>query len=261
MIYLYPTLSEKEEKKFYIKEFEKFMSHRAGKDMDWTGPEKHVASNQREVNRRMPFLEKYIKPGQSVLELGCSSGFMLSALKERGLKVFGLDPSGVFRDFVRAQGITVFDSLEALKNSNSSFDLLLHYYVLEHMRNPIEFIKEHMRFVSPSGFMIFEVPCASDPLVELYKVPAFDKFYWSVVHHWYFTRDTLAKMLTKTGFTFELFPDQRYDLSNHVTWMLDGKPGGMGRFSEIFGSECDQLYKEQLKKHWLCDTLVAVVKK
>src|SRR3989338_5005615 len=83
MIYLYPTLSEKEEKKFYIKEFEKFMSHRAGKDMDWTGPEKHVASNQREVNRRMPFLEKYIKRDKSVLELGCSSGFMLSALKER----------------------------------------------------------------------------------------------------------------------------------------------------------------------------------
>ena len=67
--------------------------------------------------------------------------------------------------------------------------------------------------------------------------------------------------MNQTGYTFELFPEQRYDISNHMTWMLDGKPGGLGRYKDIFGEELDRLYKERLKKNWLCDTLVAVVRK
>jgi hypothetical protein len=109
--------------------------------------------------------------------------------------------------------------------------------------------------------MIFEVPCASDPLVELYKVSAFDRFYWSVAHHWYFTKESLTEILKKVGYRFKLFPEQRYDLSNHMTWMLEGKPGGLGRYSHIFGRDLEKRYKEKLKENWLCDTIIAVVSK
>ncbi len=260
MIYLDPPLSEQEETFFYKKEFEKFMAGRAGGDMDWTGPDQHVRSNQREVDRRMPFLLKYFTPGQSVLEVGCSSGFMLSALKANGMKVVGVEPSGGFIDYVRDKGIPVFQTPQELKKAELAvFDAVIHYYVLEHIRHPEEFIKEYMAFLPNGGMMIFEVPCATDPLVELYKVAAFDDFYWSVAHHWYFTRQSLANVLKRTGFSFDLYPEQRYDLSNHITWMLNGKPGGLGRWSDVFGEGLDHQYKERLKKLWLCDTIVAVV--
>lgn len=262
IIYLYPPLNEQEEKFFYKKEFEKFMASRAGADMDWTGPDQHVRSNQREVDRRMPFLLKYLKPGYSVLEVGCSSGFMLSALKANGMKVVGIEPSGSFINYVRGKGIPVFQTSKELKETKSTvFDAVIHYYVLEHIRYLEKFIKEYMAFLSKTGVMVFEVPCASDPLVELYKVAAFDDFYWSVAHHWYFTRQSLTNVLQRTGFTFELYPEQRYDLSNHMTWMLDSKPGGLGRWSDVFGGMLDLKYKDRLKKLWLCDTIVAVVRK
>jgi len=262
IIYLDPPLDESEELEFYKKEFEKFMANRAGGDMDWTGPDKHVQSNQREVARRMPVLMKYLKPGQNVLEVGCSSGFMLSALKEKGMKVTGLDPSGGFIDYVKSKGIPIYQHLEELtKVSGKPFDAIIHYYVLEHIRHPGDFVKQYMELMAPDGVMIFEVPCATDPLVEVYKVPAFDDFYWSVAHHWYFTRESLAKVLDKEGLSFELFPDQRYDISNHMTWMLNGKPGGFGRWSEIFGETLDKQYKERLKELWLCDTIIAVIRK
>ncbi len=260
MIYLDPPLGEKEEGEFYNKEFEKFMAKRAGGDMDWTGADKHVQSNQREVLRRMPLLLKHLKPGQRVLEVGCSSGFMLSALKEKGMDVTGLDPSGGFIDYVRGKGISVFQTLEELKRSGcAKFDAVIHYYVLEHIRYPEAFVRDYLELTHPDGKMIFEVPCATDPLVELYQIPAFEDFYWSVAHHWYFTRESMARVLEKTGFSFELFPDQRYDLSNHMTWMLNGKPGGLGRWSDVFGETLDRQYKERLKEQWLCDTIVAVV--
>jgi hypothetical protein len=118
-----------------------------------------------------------------------------------------------------------------------------------------------MKLLKIEGKMVFEVPCATDPLIALYKVSAFDKFYWSVAHHWYFNRESLTEVLKKTGYRFELFPEQRYDLSNHMVWMQEGKPGGLGRYGDIFGSNLDGLYKEKLKEHWLCDTVIAVVNK
>jgi len=48
---------------------------------------------------------------------------------------------------------------------------------------------------------------------------------------------------------------------NHMVWMQEGKPGGLGRYSNTFGNELDKLYKQKLKEHWLCDTIIAVVEK
>jgi len=260
-IYLFPPLSDEEEFSFYKKEFEKYMEKRTGQDKDWSSPEKHFISNQQEAGRRMSFLESYLTEGQKILEIGCSSGFMLSALKDKGIDVYGLDPSEVFIEYVKSKEIHIYKNFEELKEKHDLvFDLIIHYYVLEHIRNPVEFINQYMTLLNDNGKMIFEVPCATDPLIELYKVPAFNKFYWSVAHHWYFNRESLTTLLTKTGYSFELFPEQRYDISNHMTWMLEGKPGGMGKYNHIFGEELNILYKRQMRKHWLCDTIIAVVK-
>jgi len=262
MIYLDPPMSEAEEDHFYKQEFEKYMDQRSGKDTDWSGPQKHFMANQREVKRRMPFLEPYLKEKKTILELGCSSGFMLSALKDKGMEVYGIDPSGGFIEYVKGKGIPVFTGDEEFKKAVSvPLDVIIHYYVFEHIRHPVEFIKKYTSWLKKGGLMIFEVPCATDPLVELYKIPAFVRFYWSVAHHWYFTQESLSRVLEKAGCAFELLPEQRYDISNHMVWMLEGKPGGLGRYDHIFGEELNRKYKEQLKKNWLCDTIVAILKK
>ena len=45
--FLYPAMTEKEEQKFYNKEFEKFMEKRAGQDFDWSGPEVHFKTSHK----------------------------------------------------------------------------------------------------------------------------------------------------------------------------------------------------------------------
>jgi SAM-dependent methyltransferase len=260
MIYLYPPLSEEEETFFYKKEFEKYMARRGARDKDWSSPENHFQSNQGEMLRRMRFLETYLRPKQHILEIGCSSGFMLHALNKHNRSVVGIDPSEGFIEFIRSKGIPVYKDIEELtRNHSQAFDLIIHYYVFEHIRNPKSFIKTYMGLLKENGQMIFEVPCATDPLIELYQVPAFDRFYWSVAHHWYFNKNSLGRLLDQTRYKYELFPEQRYDLSNHMVWMLEGKPGGYGKYSELFGQELENLYKERLKRNWLCDTIIALL--
>ena len=60
-IYLYPIPSPEDEKKFYLQEFEKFMSSRVGDHRDWSNAEKHKITNQDQVKRRLPFFKDYLK--------------------------------------------------------------------------------------------------------------------------------------------------------------------------------------------------------
>ena len=82
-----------------------------------------------------------------------------------------------------------------------------------------------------------------------------------MAHPWYFSVESLIYLLKKLNCYYEILLDQRYDLSNHMVWARDGKPGGMNRFTEKLGTEVEESYKQSLIKIGLCDTLVAVIKK
>lgn len=252
-IYLYPTLSEDEESVFYRNEFERFMSSRVGDHRDWSNAEKHKVTNQDQVNRRLPFLEKYLRDGIKLLEIGCSSGFMLDAFHKYGANCFGVEPSGVFCEYLTQAGYNVAHDLTEF--SKVKFDIIVHFFVLEHFRNPIAFLKQTYDMLNENGVIICEVPCANDSLTSLYTIDAFEKFYWSIAHHFYYTPNAIKYILGQLGYKYKLVPEQRYDLSNHITWMMDGKPGGQGRFSEEFGEELLTIYRQRLIDTWRCDTM------
>lgn len=253
-IYLNPTLTKEEERHFYNKEFEKFMSTRVGDHRDWSNAEKHIQSNQDQVVRRWGFIKEHIEKGMNILEIGCSSGFMLDKFKDEGCDVVGVEPSGEFLEFIEKKGYEAYESLEEL-NKDKRFDIICHFFVFEHISNPFEFIDLQLELLADNGVIIAEIPSATDPLTSVYNIPAFEKFYWSIAHHYYYTPKSLKFILDKMNLKYELIPEQRYDLSNHITWMTDGKPGGQNRFNDIFSKELIEQYKYDLKKSWKCDTI------
>ena len=137
----------------------------------------------------------------------------------------------------------------------------MHFFVLEHVSEPVDFLKHALEFVKPGGVMIFEVPNRSDPLLTIYDIPAFQKFYWSSAHHYYFNRASLEFIMRNVAGKFEILPEQRYDLSNHMAWALEGKPGGQGRYSSSFTPELEKAYRDSMLKTGHCDTLVCRVYK
>lgn len=262
VIYLFPPHSVEEEKNFYSHEFENFMGQRSGSVSEWKDPDRHRELNREEKDRRFEFVSDYLNGVDSCLEIGCSSGFMLLALRERGIDVVGVEPSSHFFNYLNKLDIETYQDWERyLDENHKAVDLIIHYFVLEHIRNPVEFLTQCMDRLNPGGKIVFEVPCASDPLIGLYSVPAFDLFYWSVAHHWYFNKVSLSLLLSKVTENYRLFPAQRYDLSNHMVWMAEGKPGGKDKYSSEFGSELNDLYKERMRATWQCDTLIAVLHK
>jgi SAM-dependent methyltransferase len=252
-IYLYPAPTSKEEKKFYLKEFEAFMSTRVGDHRDWSNAEKHKKTNQDQVQRRLPFFKEYLKESIDLLEIGCSSGFMLDAFREKGVNCVGVEPSGEFSEFLKESGHVVVDNISEV--SDRKFDVITHFFVFEHIRDPYQFLRQSYDLLKDDGVMICEIPCANDPLTSLYNIDAFEKFYWSIAHHYYYTPKSLEYILDKLEFNYELVPEQRYDISNHMVWMMNGKPGGQNKFSKELGSEVEDVYRQRLIDTWRCDTI------
>ena len=261
--YQYPGLTPEEEARFYAAEFEGFMAGRSGVSGGWEGGEAHVRANESTRLRRMTYLRPHLSAGASILEFGCSSGFMLFPLAEDGFACVGVEPSGVFTEYVHRRGITVYPALKDLVRTEPTrtFDIIQHFFVLEHIAAPQAFLESQVALLGAGGKIIFEVPNAADALYTVYDIPAFERFYWSLAHPWYFNEASLRFLLDRLGYPYDILLDQRYDLSNHLVWARDGKPGGMGRFTEALGSEIEESYKQALVRSGRCDTLVAVVTK
>ncbi len=261
--YQHPGLTPEEEAQFYAAEFEGFMSSRSGEGGGWLKTEQHIRANEPTRLRRMKYLAPYLTEGADVLEVGCSSGFMLYPLSKSGHRCTGVEPSGVFSEFVKSRGLPVYESLNQLQiqTPDARFDLILHFFVLEHIADPKAFLESQLALLKPGGRIVFEIPNAADPLYSVYDIPAFERFYWSVAHPWYFSEPSLLYLLGGFNRPYEILRDQRYDLSNHMVWARDGRPGGMGRFTECLGAELEEAYKQALIRIGRCDTLVGVISK
>ena len=259
IIFQFPKLSERDEEIFYKKEFENFMQKRTGKENSWTKIDQHLKMNETNKNRRFKYLNKFTKGKKKILEVGCSSGFMLYDLKKKGNICHGIEPSGFFQKYLKKNKIKLFKNLKKLVQQEKNYDIIMHFFVLEHIRNPVEFLSEQLLLLKKGGKIIFEIPCYQDALHQLYDLPEFERFYWSVAHPWYFNENSLRFLLKKLKKKFKIIRDQRYDLSNHLYWMKNKKPGGMNFYSKFLGKEIEEKYKKNLISKGYFDTLVGII--
>ncbi|MBI4848378.1 MAG: class I SAM-dependent methyltransferase [Nitrospirae bacterium] len=254
LIYLFPIMTEADEAEFYREQFETYMQGRAG--VSWQSPQRHFQSYQAEGERRLPIVRRHLRMTDTVLEIGSSTGYFLDDLRGYVQSVQGVEPSELYCAFANERGISTVASLEEV--SVQSFDVLVLYYVLEHLRDPVAYLSGLRRYLKVDGRLLLEVPNVDDVLVSRYSIPGFLKFYWQKAHYHYFSHTTLTRVFKQAGYDCELFPVQRYDLSNHIVWMTEQRPGGTGHYGDIFTPEVEIAYAEALKKQWVCDTLFAV---
>jgi SAM-dependent methyltransferase len=254
IVFIHPTMEEEEERQFYEAEFAHYMRDRGGAGE--TQPEEHFEKNRDEAKRRVQNLLPYLRPGMRVLEIGSATGFLLEALRPHVGSVTGVEPGQLYAAYANARGIPTMPSL--YKVMKERFDLILAYYVVEHLQHPIERLRNLRGLLAPDGVLAIEVPNVDDALVRFYKLGSFDRFYWQKAHYFNYSTRTLTMVLERAGFTATMLPEQRYDISNHLHWLLTGQSGGKGKYTRIFDQQLDREYARCLKTHWLCDTIFAV---
>jgi SAM-dependent methyltransferase len=134
-----------------------------------------------------------------LLDVGCGGGvFMFSFLQHySGWSVCGIEPTLSFAELARRRlGVPVVaESYKPQSFSGVKFDLVTLNQVLEHVVDPVGFLRSIASDVAPGGAVYVEVPDVSD---IGYLPPDHDRFHQQ--HLWIFSKDSLSKLAKKAGY-------------------------------------------------------------
>ena len=103
---------------------------------------------------------------ESILEIGAASGYNLSLYE--GKRRFGIEPSALNCKLAkRNYGVDMFSGMWSeflASNSKETYDLIFTSHVLEHIVNPMQFIRECASICN--RYMFVEVPCFDIKFLE-----------------------------------------------------------------------------------------------
>lgn len=144
-------------------------------------------------------------PGKTIFELGCGSGGILLALKNRGAKVVGvdLDEGAIKYGKQYLDDLHCGDAHDYLKNV--SYDVIILSNLLEHLNDPLGFLQDLCKNVTAGKTKILiDVP----NLMGAHSFSDYFNKFLHIAHIWYFTPVTLARLLRLAGFSVDFLFDR-----------------------------------------------------
>jgi len=214
-----------------------------------------------------------------ILEIGCSTGHFLYCLKPLVRECVGVETNSDNAAFARKKcKVKVYASdLEKTDLAKKYFDTIFLLETLEHLKDPLAVLIKAKSYLKPGGRICIQVPNLNDALLSIYKVGAYEDFYYREPHLFYFNKATLLKLAKKAGFAGSISCYQEYGFINHMHWVLNNKPmnsfsqGVTTSLSSVLGpgvtgdinhkldqwsSKADRDYKTFLRKNFLTQSIV-----
>lgn len=152
------------------------------------------------------FLEEIglLKEDIKILEVGCGAGRLTNYLTQRGFNIIGFDIS---KSLIEEGNIRYPDAVKFLASgdsmpfSNSTFDVVLSFDVLEHIPDVNEHILEVRRVLKKGGLYLFQTPnkLTNMPfeMIKNRSPTGYKKYHCSLQTFW-----SLKKLLTAHSFAF-----------------------------------------------------------
>ncbi len=147
-----------------------------------------------------PFAEM---PGHSkgrLLDVGCGGGVAMKLMHDWGWQVEGVDfDTGAIQN-ARSKGLTVHQgSVADLALPDGSFDAITMSHIIEHVHDPIGFLKHANRLLKPGGRVVLATPNAWSLGHKIWRN---DWVSLATPYHLFiFNPPTLARILRKAGFS------------------------------------------------------------
>lgn len=196
-----------------------------------------AATNAREIfdayknhqQDRLKEIVPHLSAGTELLEVGASSGQFLVNIKDRVARVDAIELDKACCAFLSTELGIDADSefLRESKFADRKYDVVCAFQVLEHVENPVVFLRELLQSAKKGATMFIEVPNLNDPLLSVWNVEAYQKFFYHSAHLHYFTEASLKKAALLAGFAAEQIAvsfTQDYNLLNHLNWITNNAP-------------------------------------
>jgi len=165
-------------------------------------------------------------PPARVLDMGCATGFFTTQAADAGYDVTGADASqwSVERAKKREPRVKFeVGSIESL-SFDAEFDVVTLWDVLEHVHSPRAVLERIAGWLKPGGTLLMSMPNSASLVAKLLGPR------WVLLlreHLWYFSPETIVKLLGSCGFDF---------VQNDVKWVRFSLANVAGRLSQYGGA-------------------------
>lgn len=154
----------------------------------------------------------YIADGSSVLDVGCSSGFLAARLAQRGCETVGIELHRADAAAARQHCQSVIEGdIEALdlreRLGSRTFDAIIFGDVLEHLRSPEPVLAKMRDFLRARGRVVVSIPNIAHASIRLQLL--LGSFWYTPVglldetHLRFFTLETFEAMAHRAGFVVD----------------------------------------------------------
>ena len=174
--------------------------HGAGEIWNWESP----AGRQR-WKRRVQMLSSHLRPGMTILEIGCGTGYFTRELTQRGADIVAIDVSPDLLEIAKAKYSAPNVRYEiqnacALTYADAMFDSVVGSSILHHLEIE-EALREIYRVLKPGGTIYFTEPNMLNPQIAMQKnIPWIKRRLGDSPDETAFFRWPLRRLLEQTGY-------------------------------------------------------------
>ncbi len=169
------------------------------------GEERSIESWQKMMEpifkRAAHLLQRYQARGR-LMDVGTGFGFFLSEMRKRGWEVSGVEISQRGMNYARDRlALNVSPGpLEKAGLPQDHFDAVTGFYVIEHLSDPVSFVKECHRILKPGGLLLLRYPHTTPVKNLLGLLGIENRLYELPAHLSDFSPGTIQRLLEKVGF-------------------------------------------------------------
>lgn len=206
---------------------------------------RHTSISPLTIKRYEELLEQFepYRRTNKMLDVGCGDGHFLATAKKKGWQVFGTEYTSDACEPARAKGITMHEGLIQSFSSESDFDVVTSFEVLEHITDANEHVAAIHKLMRKGGLFYFTTP----------NFNSFSRRWlggkWKIIeypeHLTYFTPKTAENLLVKagmkklniisTGITLRQFPnDGKHYAASEEQFRNSIESSGGLRFAKRF---------------------------
>ena len=154
------------------------------------------AVRQITLKRKIKLINSCSSNRQSLLDIGCGTGDFLSAAKQNGWDVTGIEPDEKARGIANTKtNNRVLDADQLFHLEKEQFDVITLWHVLEHLPNLEKQIETFKKLLKPNGTLIIAVPNFNSFDAQYYK--SFWAAYDVPRHLWHFSKTAISKLFQK----------------------------------------------------------------
>ncbi|MCB0430745.1 MAG: class I SAM-dependent methyltransferase [Flavobacteriales bacterium] len=181
------------------------------------------------VKQKCRLVEKY-SPHGKLLDIGCGTGQFLSACKDRGWQVMGLEPNEKARAYAKeVLRVPVEDISELPKLPIGDFQAITMWHVLEHIPDLNHHLDTIHTLLADDGTLFIAVPNKNAADAKYYGS------HWAAYdvprHLWHFSPHAMNLLLNKHGFALSHILPMLFD--SYYVSLLSEKYKGSSQLTQL----------------------------